>query len=387
LYDLTNDLLETRNLIESSNPTLANHLHDMLRWYLRRTMKKTREREPLSEPDISVVIPTRNRIQSLRRTLDALARQTYAADRFEVLVSANGCSDETGPMVRNLVTPYSLQLIEISMPGMSLARNTGARAARGRILLFLDDDIEPLPTLVEAHTRAHQSCCNLIAIGPYLAPPLPQPPSFFVERLRNLDTAFAALLAETQGFLDWFCMTGGNFSISTALFWKAGGFDTALVAYGSEDYEFGCRAQKVGACFTFLPEAGGYHHRHEHNSVESYLQNGRSIGHNDVHVACRHPEIVERIRLGLVTKPQTMLGRLGRTLAFDYPWFGDALAKGVLPAGNALLWLRLPRQWNRLIDCLYQYWYFRGVADTLGGYRVVVASLLQLRASQNAANT
>lgn len=346
-----------------------------------------RKSEPIPKPDISVVIPTRNRTRSLRRTLDALARQTYAADRFEVVVSANDCSDETGPMVRNFTNPYPLQLIETPTPGLSLARNTGAATARGQTLLFLDDDIEPLPTLVAAHARVQQPRCDLVAIGPLLRPPLPQSSSVFVERLQDLDAAFASLLAETQGFLDWFCMTGGNFSISTALFWKAGGFDTALVAYGSEDYEFGCRAQKVGAGFTFLPEAGGYHHRHENSSVEAYLQNGRSIGRNDVQVARRHPEVVNRIKLGLVTQPQTMAGRLGRTLAFDHPWFGDELAKGLLPVSNLLLWLRLPRQWNRLIDCLYQYWYFRGVADTLGSYRAVVAYLLRLKASQNAANT
>jgi glycosyltransferase involved in cell wall biosynthesis len=55
-------------------------------------------------PDISVVIPTRNRAYSLRRTLVALERQTYARNRFEVIVVANACTDETSSIVHALGT-------------------------------------------------------------------------------------------------------------------------------------------------------------------------------------------------------------------------------------------------------------------------------------------
>jgi len=42
---------------------------------------------------ISVIVPTRNRARSLRRTLEAFARQTYPADSFELLVIANDCCE------------------------------------------------------------------------------------------------------------------------------------------------------------------------------------------------------------------------------------------------------------------------------------------------------
>ena len=63
-------------------------------------------------PFVSVVIPTRNRARSLRRTLAALARQTYAADRFEVVVAANGCTDDTAATVRAWTAPHALTLVE-----------------------------------------------------------------------------------------------------------------------------------------------------------------------------------------------------------------------------------------------------------------------------------
>jgi glycosyltransferase involved in cell wall biosynthesis len=53
----------------------------------------------MSTPMVSVIIPTHNRQMYLRLTLDALARQTYSVDRFEVVVVLDGCSDGSVEML------------------------------------------------------------------------------------------------------------------------------------------------------------------------------------------------------------------------------------------------------------------------------------------------
>ena len=340
--------------------------------------------------DLSVIIPTRNRARSLLRTLEALAQQSHPLDRVEVVVSANDCADDTAERVRALTAPYALTLVDRPTPGMSAARNAGAAVARGRVLLFLDDDIEPLPDLVAAHARAHAGgdepsgaqagAGDLVVVGPLLAPPLAGRPSLFAERLRRLDAGFATLLAGAREPLDWYCMIGGNVSMPATLFRRLGGFDATLVAYGGEDYELGYRAQQAGARFAFAGGAGGYHHRHENSSVAGYLRNARSVGRNDVEITRRHPAMVVHLPLGLVARPSTSSGRLARVLAFDRPRIGDALARALGVAGAALARLRWRRPWNGLMDGLYQYWYFRGVADVLGNRREVVAALSRLKA-------
>lgn len=329
---------------------------------------------------VSIVIPTRNRAWSLRRTLAALDCQTDVTERFEVIVVANACTDETSSLAHDLSTSYLLRLLELPAPGISLARNAGVAAAQGQLLIFLDDDIVPTPGFMAAHLRAHGQEAKLVAIGRLLTPPLPQPVSFFIERLHRFDLAFASFLAERQGQLNWCCMLGGNFSIAKDLFWEANGFDTALRAYGGDDYEFGCRVQKLGAYFRFLPEAGGFHYAHENKSLASSLCDERSRGRNAVYIVKRHPEILDELRIGLIARPQTKLGRLARTLAFDHPDLGDLLAKGLLWTGAVLEWLRLRRPWNRLMDCLSQYWYFRGVREPLGNYQAVLTYLMKLKA-------
>ena len=106
-------------------------------------------------PPASVVIPTHNRRHPVCRTLESLARQTCAPERFEVIVAANACSDGTVDCVRGLTLPYTLRALDLPAPGASAARNAGAEAARGALIIFLDDDIDVAPGLVAAHLRAH----------------------------------------------------------------------------------------------------------------------------------------------------------------------------------------------------------------------------------------
>jgi glycosyltransferase involved in cell wall biosynthesis len=85
-------------------------------------------------PVVSVIIPAHNEESYLRRTLDALNGQHYP--QFEVIVVANGCSDATAWVARNRCH----RLIIISQKALCVARNMGARTARGELLVFLDAD-------------------------------------------------------------------------------------------------------------------------------------------------------------------------------------------------------------------------------------------------------
>jgi len=89
---------------------------------------------------ISVIIPAHNEEAYLQRTLDALRRQNYGW--FEIVVVANGCTDRTVEVARGKCH----RLIVLSQKSLGVARNLGARMARGELLLFLDADtiLEPM---------------------------------------------------------------------------------------------------------------------------------------------------------------------------------------------------------------------------------------------------
>lgn len=88
---------------------------------------------------VTVIVPTRDRPQSLKRTLDALSRQSLG-DAIEVLVVQDGGRDVLGPLVAG--SPHA-RLIRQDAAGPGAARNRGAGEARAGVLCFIDDDCEP----------------------------------------------------------------------------------------------------------------------------------------------------------------------------------------------------------------------------------------------------
>jgi glycosyltransferase involved in cell wall biosynthesis len=93
----------------------------------------------LKSPRVSIIIPAHNEEKYIATTLEALKRQNYLL--HEVIVVANGCTDRTAEVARG----QCHRLIILSEKSLGVARNLGARLARGDLLLFLDADtlLEP----------------------------------------------------------------------------------------------------------------------------------------------------------------------------------------------------------------------------------------------------
>jgi len=96
----------------------------------------------MNDLDLTVVIPTYNRLDTLRHVIPSLLAQTLAADRYEIVVADSQSNDGTAeylaeisrehPRVRHLPGPYD---------GRAMARNAGVEAARGTVVMFTDADL------------------------------------------------------------------------------------------------------------------------------------------------------------------------------------------------------------------------------------------------------
>jgi len=110
---------------------------------------------------ISVVVPTRDRPEALRRCLDALSAQTVA-DRLDVVVVDDGSSAPEA--IAELVGRYGFaRLVHGRGGGPASARNEGARRARGAIICFTDDDCQPLPDWAERLAEAVAEGADIVA--------------------------------------------------------------------------------------------------------------------------------------------------------------------------------------------------------------------------------
>jgi len=107
--------------------------------------------------EISVVVPTYNRLETLAHVVPTLLAQNLDSAAYEVLVCDSNSSDGTAeylaqvserhPTVRHLPGTYS---------GRAAARNAGIAAARGEIVLFNDADILASNDLLSTHLRRHR---------------------------------------------------------------------------------------------------------------------------------------------------------------------------------------------------------------------------------------
>jgi len=106
----------------------------------------------MPEIDVSVVIPAYDEEDFVRVALDSVASQTLPASQLEVIVVANGCTDRTPEVVCAFAAEapgLAVRLIEEPQSGVSRAKNTGAEAARGEVVIFLDADSRMAPDLAE----------------------------------------------------------------------------------------------------------------------------------------------------------------------------------------------------------------------------------------------
>ena len=114
-------------------------------------------------PSVSVVIPTYNRATLLARMLEPLLAEP---DPLEVVVVVDGCQDGSIELLRERAeSDGRLRPLLIDNGGMDAARMAGVRAARGDVVLLLDDDVVVEPGTVRGHAKAHGCADHLVVVG------------------------------------------------------------------------------------------------------------------------------------------------------------------------------------------------------------------------------
>ena len=126
---------------------------------------------PLPVPTLSVVIATYARPQLLARMLDELEHQTVQPSAFEVVVVDDGSPQPVETGLEGRVFPFAFTLVRQKNAGPAAARDRGALLARGRILMFLDDDMRLPPALLESHLAIHAKEPRAAVLGEH--PPIP----------------------------------------------------------------------------------------------------------------------------------------------------------------------------------------------------------------------
>jgi GT2 family glycosyltransferase len=218
-------------------------------------------------PSVSVIVAHYRQPRQLARTLHALARQDHPAELVEIIVVDDGSPElpEVPGGVRVILQPDR---------GFRLAaaRNAGAAAATGDVLVFLDADTAPEPSYLRHLTRLPALAWDSVTVGRRrhadfgaavagsFAPVEVAGPLAELPEPRWLRDAYQ----RTHNLLEldhrsYRFLIGAVLACSRRFFVETGGFSETFTQYGGEDWEWVYRAWLHGAVIAHVPEAIAWH--------------------------------------------------------------------------------------------------------------------------------
>jgi glycosyltransferase involved in cell wall biosynthesis len=212
---------------------------------------------------ISVIIPTRNREQSLATLLDSLAlAQSPEGAAVEIVVVDNGSTDGTAVMLQERImhqSRYPLRVFNQPTPGKSNALNLALANCEGDLLVVFDDDVTVERRCLVELAAAYQNGQFAAMQGRILPGKDSDGRSADLSRLREYNIPlidYGGEIREIRG------LTGTNMSFNREVLDAIGCFDARLgpgAAGFSEDTEFSMRIRKAGFKIGYTPHAVVYH--------------------------------------------------------------------------------------------------------------------------------
>jgi GT2 family glycosyltransferase len=221
---------------------------------------------------ISIIIPTFRRPEPLARCLDALTRQEYPRDQFEVVVVDNRNPPGTvEPVVRAFEDRLALRRVTEDTPGPAAARNAGAHTAAAPILAFTDDDCIPDPGWLRALGETLAVHPDALVGGTSLDL---EPRGLCTAASRLVHDYFCAQQNADAGVPRFF--PSNNLAVPKAAFHAVGGFDAHFPRAAGEDRDFCARWRASGRHLVSAPEARV---RHAHPlSVRGFVRQQMNYG-------------------------------------------------------------------------------------------------------------
>jgi glycosyltransferase involved in cell wall biosynthesis len=230
-------------------------------------------------PQISIIVCTRNRAESLPVCLNSIEQAAVAnrAVEVELLIVNNGSTDATAAVLRawQRSTSVRCRVLLAEQRGLSHARNYGLQHATGKIIAFTDDDCTVAPDYLTQVERAYAADAGPTLRGGRVELGDPRDLPFTIKT----DLAPQRFTGgHPGGFIH-----GCNLTMSRSALELVGRFDTRLGAGqpigAAEDSDFVYRAHRSGVMVLYDPLIVVFHHHGRRDFAEvKLLQDVYNLG-------------------------------------------------------------------------------------------------------------
>ena len=264
---------------------------------------------------LSVIIPTRGRPHLLQNVLRSIRNDPLPKEHYELLIA----EDQKESQLRGMLAQFQdlpLHHFLAGGRGPAAARNQAIQKARGEILLFLDDDVEPASPLLSGHLdfHRHHPRSGDAALGQVvLHPDIPM--NAFRAWVERYGPQFAYAKLRPGAIVSGRYFYTAQVSVKRILLERER-FDPTFPYPSYEDLDLGLRLEKCcGLRLHYRPELLAFHHAPY--SLKGYRDRAWRVGVSRRYFIQKHPEerrLVERLPGGI---PMTLrLLRVMDTLLF-----------------------------------------------------------------------
>ncbi len=222
----------------------------------------------IENPAISIIIPAKDSAQTIEKCLSALKAQhgmEFGKD-YEIILVDDGSTDNTGEIGERM----QVSVIRQGNRGPAAARNSGAKAARGAILVFTDSDCVPQSDWVKEMVRPFNDLHVIGVKGAYLCEEKNKTARFVQMEFEFKYKAMAS--QSTIDFIDTY-----SAAYQRDVFLENNGFDENFPVPSVEDQELSFRLAGKGYKMVFQPLARVFH-AHDH-SIAEYMKRKWGIGY------------------------------------------------------------------------------------------------------------
>jgi glycosyltransferase involved in cell wall biosynthesis len=207
-----------------------------------------------TRPDVSVVIPTHNRCESLVAAIESVLHQTTSVP-YEVIVVDNKSTDETPRVVERYAASANgrVRYVFEAGPGISRGRNAGIRASRAELVAFIDDDCRAGPGWISTIKKTFDDHPEVGCIGGKVLPHWKQQPPGWLDKRHwgpLAITDYGDLPLPMNAFRP-VCLVCASLAVRREVFENVGLFSPEFSR--SEDHELELRFYNAGGQALYVP--------------------------------------------------------------------------------------------------------------------------------------
>jgi glycosyltransferase involved in cell wall biosynthesis len=249
---------------------------------------------------VSIVIPTLNEGENLRKTVRSI-QETTSCD-YEIIVVDNGSNDGSSDFIEKELRYPRIRLFKTERLGAARARNYGAKEAVGKFIIFVDAHILFPPGWVSALIKSFEGSSVAIA-GPAISAWDSSSAKGFGFRWRNARFDIEWLPRQRLEAYSVPMVGSGCMAVRRTIFEAMEGFDSGMMNYGSEDSEFCLRAWLLGHTVLVVPSIEVSHYFRSHHPYEVTW---RQVIHNMLRTAFCHfnNDRIQKVTAALNHYPQ-----------------------------------------------------------------------------------